>query len=88
MTGIHADYVSHCLLAFRIDRVERVSIDLHDPELLPITDYYLAQLTLAITLRPIETMPMSEVRAQATDIEIVTRAYHVKHFINDTWLVI
>jgi len=88
VTGIHADYVSHCLLAFRIDSVERLSTDLHDPTEMPITDYFLAQVTLAITPRPIVTMSMAEVRAQATDIEIVSRTYHVKHFVDHTWLVI
>lgn len=81
------DTVANCLLAFRIDDVERVSTDRHDAPK-PISDYFLAQATLTLTPRPGERMHMASMRAQAVDPDIATKTYHVKRFTDGTWLVL
>ncbi len=86
VSAIHADDIGHCLLAFRIEHIERTSIDNHDAPK-PITDYFLADVTLTLTPRPHTKMPLAEMRANAVDTDIVTRRYHVKHFVDQTWLV-
>ena len=84
--GITIAAVGTCLLAFRIDEVVRESIDKHDAPK-PITDYFLVDATLTVTQRPIDSIPMHEVRANAVDSEIISQRYHVKHFNDGSWLV-
>lgn len=87
ITAILPDIISHCILAFRIDCVEREDTYKHDAPK-PITDFFVAQATLAITARPHTRTSLSELRANATDMEIITRRYQIKHFDDGDWLVI
>ncbi|MEZ6056592.1 MAG: hypothetical protein R3C01_07795 [Planctomycetaceae bacterium] len=82
-----SDSILHCLLAFRIDSIERREVTEHEA-LLPITDFFVATVTLTLTPRPDISGSLSEMRTNAIDTTIVTRLYDVKHFIDRTWLVI